>query len=55
MSDKYIIQIAIILMQIILFVSGFILTLLKVVDNMWPFTIAIWVLYFLYIMVGILS
>jgi hypothetical protein len=55
MEFKNCIQFAIIIIQIILLVSGIILTLLKVVDNMWPFTIAIWVLCFLCILIGVLK
>lgn len=55
MNSKNYIQIAIIIMQIILLASGSTLTLLKIVDNMWPFTITIWILCFLCIMVGILA
>ena len=54
MGFKNYIQIAIIIMQIILLATGSTLNLLKIVDNMWPFTITIWVLCFLCIMVGML-
>lgn len=55
MNFKNYIQFAIIIMQIILLAIGSTLTLLEIVDNMWPFTIAIWILCFLCIMVGILA
>ena len=52
MGFKHYIQIAIIIIQIVLFVIGTVLTLLKVIDNMWPFTIVICGLCFLSILIG---
>ena len=55
MNSKSFIQIAIIIIQLILLASGMILTLLKIVDNMWPFTIVIWILCFICILIGVLK
>ena len=55
MEFKNYIQIAIIIIQIILLVGGIILTLLEIIDNMWPFTIVIWILCFICILIGVLK
>lgn len=55
MNSKSFIQIAIIIIQLILFASGIILWQLKIIDSIWPFTIVIWLLCFICILIGVLK